>query len=235
MVASVTSMIGSFNMNNIKILKDMDYEVHVACNFKDTSVWPEERTRECVKELMHLDVKCHQIEFSRSPADIKRTIKSFAMFNRLVKEHDFDFVHCHTPLTSAIVRVVCHQHNIKVIYTAHGFHFYKGAPLRNWIIYYPIEKILSQWTDVLITINQEDYMRAQEMFYARKTVYVPGVGIDTKKFAPSLSGRERIRHELNISDDRIVLLSVGELNANKNHEAVIRAVKGMNLIYILNP
>ena len=50
-----------------------------------------------------------------------------------------------------------------VIYTAHGFHFYKGAPIINWLLYYPVEKWLSRYTDALITINQEDYHRAKKL------------------------------------------------------------------------
>lgn len=233
MVASVASMIGSFNMNNIAILHEMGYEVHVACNFKDTSVWPREKTKEFVKELKEKHIHYHQIEFSRSPKDIKKMAKSLAVLSKLVKQNHFDFVHCHTPVASVITRMICHRYKVKVIYTAHGFHFYDGAPLKNWLIYYPVEKAMSRWTDVLIAINKEDYHRAKEKFHAKKTVYVPGVGIDTKKFAPLPSGREKIRQELGVPDDRIVLLSVGELNANKNHEAVIRAIQGMDLTYVI--
>lgn len=148
-------------------------------------------------------------------------------------EHQYCFVHCHSPIGGVIGRLVCHETGTKVIYTAHGFHFYDGAPLKNWLIYYPVEKFLSRYTDVLITINKEDYKMAKERFHAKKTEYIPGVGVDTKKFAPRKSGRVRIRTELGLKDKDIMLLSVGELNENKNHESVIRAIKGMDVTYVI--
>ena len=233
MLASVPSMIGSFNMNNILILKDMGYEVHVACNFKDTSIWTKERTKGLIKELKQVNVLCHQIEFSRSPSDIKKTVNSYYALDRLIGRNDYSFVHCHTPLVSAMARVICHKHGIKVIYTAHGFHFYKGAPIKNWLLFYPIEWICSWWTDVLITINKEDYKRAKRRLHAKKTTYVPGVGIDTDKFASNKNGRERIREELGLKDEQTMILSVGELNDNKNHISVIRAIKNTDYVYVI--
>ena len=233
MLASVPSMIGSFNMNNIQILKDMGYEVHVACNFKDTSIWTKERTKGLIKELKQVNVVCHQIGFSRSPSDIKKTVNSYYALDRLIGRNDYSFVHCHTPLVSAMARVICHKYGIKVIYTAHGFHFYKGAPIKNWLLFYPIEWICSWWTDVLITINKEDYKRAKRRLHAKKTTYVPGVGIDTDKFTSNKNGRERIREELGLKDSQIMILSVGELNDNKNHISVIKAIKDTNYVYVI--
>lgn len=111
----------------------------------------------------------------------------------------------------------------KIIYTAHGFHFYKGAPLLNWILFYPVERWLAHDTDVLITINQEDYKRAQS-FKAGKVVYVPGVGVDLKKFHISPIDKAKKREELGIPKDDFVLLSVGELIPRKNHQVVLRAL-----------
>ena len=233
MLASVPSMIGSFNMNNIRILKDMGCEVHVACNFKDTSIWTKERTKGLIKELKQLNVVYHQIGFSRSPSDIKRTVNSYYALDRLIRGNDYSFVHCHTPLVSAMARVICHRYGVKVIYTAHGFHFYKGAPIKNWLFFYPIEWICSWWTDVLITINKEDYKRAKRRLHAKKTTYVLGVGIDTDKFASNKNVRERIREELGLKDSQIMILSVGELNDNKNHISVIRAIKNTEYVYVI--
>lgn len=224
MVATVPSMIGQFNMDNIQILIELGYEVHVACNFKDRSIWPQNRINEFVGQLKNLEIVYHQIEFSRSPKNVKLIRKSFCQMNLMVKEEQFEFVHCHTPMAGAISRLACYKNNIRVIYTAHGFHFYKGAPLRNWLVYYPIEKVLSQWTDVLITINQEDYQRAKEKFHAKKTVYVPGVGVDIEKICKESVDVEKKKKELGVRQDEIMLLSVGELNENKNHSAVIKAL-----------
>ena len=232
-IASVPSMIGQFNMNNIAILQELNYEVHVACNFRDRSVWTTERVKQFISELKSKNISYYHIEFPRNPIYARKNWRAYKQLETLVKRKKFDLIHCHTPVGGVLGRIVAHKFSVKVIYTAHGFHFYDGAPLKNWLIYYPIEKFLSRYTDVLITINKEDYKRAKKKFHAKKTVYIPGVGVDTKKFAPRKSGRERIRTELGLKDKDIMLLSVGELNENKNHEAVIRAIKGMDVTYVI--
>lgn len=227
MTATVPSMIGQFNMGNIDILLKMGYEVHVASNFRDYSCWPKERIAEFVKELKKLKVKYHHIEYSRSPKSIGKMIKSFQQLDRLIKTENFTFVHCHTPIAGVLARICCHRNGVKVIYTAHGFHFYDGAPVQNWLFYYPIEKLLSRWTDVLITINREDYKRAKKKFYAKKTTYVSGVGINVEKFADGIVDSLEKRKELGIDAETIMLLSVGELSKRKNQEVVIKALAKM--------
>lgn len=225
MTATVPSMIGQFNMNNISILLDMGYEVHVACNFKDRTVWPEERVKGFIEELKRLGVSYHQIDFSRDPKNIGKMILAYKQVERLIKLYKFNLVHCHTPIAGAITRIVCYRNHVKVIYTAHGFHFYTGAPKKNWLIYYPVEKMLSYITDILITINREDYKRAKKKFKAGKVLYIPGVGIETDKFSRGNADIEKKRKELGLLEKDIMLLSVGELCKRKNHEIVIRALK----------
>ncbi len=177
----------------------------------------------------------YQIDTSRSPYT-PHNIRALKQIKRIVKKGCYDIVHCHTPVAAALTRMACKRlrgKGVKVYYTAHGFHFYTGAPILNWLMYYPLEKILSRWTDTLITINKEDYERARKKFYSKKVVYVPGVGIDINTFRHDDEGKRRIRAELGISHDQIMLLSVGELNNNKNHESVIKAIAGMKLIYVI--
>lgn len=225
MVATVASTIGQFNMNNIKILQNMGFEVHVACDFEDQSVWTRERVDTFLEEMKCLGVSYYQIDFSRNPISVKKHLTAYKQLKKIFADNQYEFVHCHTPVASAICRMVAHKMNTKCIYTAHGFHFYKGAPLKNWLIFYPIEKVLSRWTDVLITINREDYRRAEKQFHAKHTEYVPGVGIDIKKINSEKTGREDIRRSLGVSENDIVLLSVGELSPRKNHEVIIRAIQ----------
>ena len=233
MVATVPSMIGQFNMNNINILIDMGYKVDVAADFTDTSVWPLDRVDRFKEQMSQLDIEYFQLDFSRNPLKIGRHINSYKETVKLIKNRKYVFIHTHTPIASAIVRQAAHKTGTKVIYTAHGFHFYDGAPLKNWIIFYPIEKYLSKYTDVLITINKEDFKRASKRFKSKKTIYIPGIGVDTEKFKPDKNSREQIRKELELNDNQVVLLSVGELNENKNHESVIKAIEGMPITYVI--
>jgi glycosyltransferase involved in cell wall biosynthesis len=239
MVATVPYMIGQFNMSNIGILQELQYEVHIACNFRDRSSWTEKEVSEFIDVLKERNIVYHQIDFSRSPFNIQKDIVSYKELKKLVKSEKYEFMHCHTPVGGVIGRLVAHEIGIKAIYTAHGFHFYNGAPKKNWMIYYPIEKFLSKWTEVLITINKEDYNRAKEKFYAKRTVYIPGVGVDIKKFSREMSDEEKRRKKasLGLPKDAYVILSVGELNNNKNHLSVIRAISEIeerkNMYYLV--
>lgn len=170
--------------------------------------------------------KIFRLSCSRSPLN-KGNINAFKELSEIVSNGGYDIVHCHTPIAGAVTRLACRKYRkdgLKVIYTAHGFHFYKGAPLKNWLIYYPIEKFCSHFTDVLITINHEDYELAKKKMRAKRVEYVPGVGIDVDKFANTVVDRTAKRRELGIPEDAFLLLSVGELNENKNHQIVIRAL-----------
>lgn len=226
MTATVPSMIGQFNMSNIRLLLDMGYEVHVACNFKDRSIWTEERVKKFEKQLSDLHVKKIQIEYARTPYDIPKLIKSYLELKKLIQKEKYAGLHCHTPVAGLIARLAARRAVTKtrVIYTAHGFHFYKGAPILNWLLYYPIEKWMSEYTDVLITINKEDYQRAKKKFHAKEIKYVPGVGVDVEKIQDVQVDRAKKRGELGIREEEVVLLSVGELSKRKNHKIVIKAL-----------
>lgn len=225
MVATVASMIGQFNMDNIRILQELGYEVDVACDFTDRSFWTEERINQFKKQLKNLKIHYYQLDFSRAPMKLNKHKKSYKQVLGLLRKNNYEFVHCHTPIASVICRMAAHKEQVKCIYTAHGFHFYKGAPVKNWLLFYPIEKFLSRWTDVLITINQEDYSIAKNKFHAGKVEYIPGVGIDRGKFANGITDAEQKRTELGMKSTDILMLSVGELSVRKNHELVIRALK----------
>ncbi len=177
----------------------------------------------------------YQIDTSRSPLSIGN-LKAIKQLKKLVAKEKYDIVHCHTPVAAMCTRLACRKarkKGTKVFYTAHGFHFYKGAPLKNWILYYPVEKICARFTDVLITINKEDYALAQKKMKAKRVVYVPGVGIDLTKFGQGVIDKSAKCKELGIPEDATFLLSVGELNENKNHETAIRAIKDLDVYYII--
>lgn len=226
LIATVASMHDNFNRSNVQILQGLGYRVTLAANFKskeDTS--PPDKIRGFVKEMHAMGVGTVQVDFARKPARLRDVLRPVCQVARLL-ERGFALVHCHAPACAAITRAVFQKyrrkHGAKLVYTAHGFHFYKGAPLKNWLLYYPVEKCLSRWTDVLVTVNREDYARALKKMKAKKTVYVPGVGVDTEKFSSGRAGR--VREELGLREGDTVLLSAGELNKNKNHIKAIEAV-----------
>lgn len=223
-VASIPGFIVSFEMNDIKILKELGYEVHVACNLTNDAVISNGHDR-----LKEADIILHNIDIQRNPF-AKTTILAYKQIKKLIEKEKFSLIHCHTPNAGVITRLAARKkrkYGTKVIYTAHGFHFYEGAPIKNWIIYYPIEKILSKYTDVIITINNEDYERALNKFHAKYVYKIQGVGVETKKFAECKVDKNAKRRELNIPDDSFVLLSVGEISDRKNQRVVINAINSI--------
>jgi len=227
-LASVASMIDQFNMTNIELLRKMGYEVDVACNFEKGNTCSVERINELKKTLKKQNVNYFQIDFERNIFKIHKNFKAYKQVSNLIKKNAYAFIHCHSPIGGVCGRIAGRFNNTKVIYTAHGFHFFKGAPLLNWLIYYPVELLLSRYTDVLININQEDYNRARKYFKAKKIEYIPGVGVNVNKFKETRVNRTEKRREIGVPEDAILLVSVGELNKNKNHEVIIRALAKLN-------
>ena len=229
-MASVASMIDQFNMPNIRLMKEMGYEVDVATNFLKGSTCSEEKIAALKETLREMNVRCFQIDFSRNVLNVCENIKAFKQTKKIIDENNYALIHSHSPIGGFLSRIAARndrKNGTKMIYTAHGFHFFKGAPLMNWLIFYPIERICSRWTDVLVTITHEDYQLAQKKMYAKEVVYVPGVGINTAAFSPKEEDaaiNARKREELGLAMTDTVMLSVGELNKNKNHEIILRAM-----------
>lgn len=222
----VKTHIMEFHIPYLKMFKEMGWETAVAAR-NDY-----ENPADCV--IPYCDTY-YNVPFERNPLK-PGNLKAYKELKHIIDEGEYDIIHCHTPVGAMLTRLAAKQarkQGTKVFYTAHGFHFYKGAPVINWILYYPVEKWLSRYTDVLITINKEDFERAKT-FRAGKVCYVPGVGIDLKKFNVGYVNKEQKRKEIGVSADDFVLLSVGELIPRKNHEVVIRALSVLKQLDKLN-
>lgn len=224
MYASVASMIQQFNMENIRLLQQLGYEVDVACNMEFGSTITNEKIIEMKQELEGIGVTVFHVPVPRNVVAIGDILKTYKSTKKLLNERNYDLIHCHSPIGGMVCRIANRFSNrygqTRMIYTAHGFHFFKGAPKQNWLLFYPVELFCSRYTDVLITINQEDYELAKNKMKAKQVVYVPGVGIDLERFSP-----EEVDVPVQKLDkDKIVLFSVGELSNRKNHRLVIDAL-----------
>ena len=206
-------------MNNVRILQSMGFEVHYAANYHTPSYGTDNH------RLDHTGIVRHQIDFVRSPFK-PENIQVYRQLKTLMKEQHFQLVHCHTPMGGVMARLAAHATKTEpVVYTAHGFHFFKGAPVINWLLYYPMERFLSRFTTQQICINQEDYERAEKKFHAKYVDYIPGVGIDLSRFYPKTAAEiAEKKRELGLCEKKMILLSSGELIHRKNHETIIRAV-----------
>lgn len=228
MLASVASMIDQFNMPNIALLQKLGYEVDVACNFIEGNTCSDARVAELKQKLQDMHVHCYQIDFARNIKHMGQNMKALWQVEALMKQNTYEFCHCHSPIGGVVARIAGHRTRTKVIYTAHGFHFYQGAPVMNWLVYYPVEKMLSRWTDVLITINHEDYKLAKKKFKMKKLTYVPGIGIDTQREGLSQKEKEEKRKELGIPQDAFLITNAAEFTPNKNQKTVIEAIEQLH-------
>lgn len=218
-VAHYSRFLVQFELNDVRLLQLMGFEVHYATNYQQ-----EDMFSGAIKIIQENGVILHQIDFVRSPYNIPANIKAYRQLKNLMVKEKFSGVHCHTPMAGALARLAANATRTKpILYTAHGFHFYKGCPLKNRLIYQTAETFLARYTDAQITINQEDYAAAQKFPLRGKAYYVPGIGVDVKKISSVQVDRATKRAELGIPEDAFVFVSVGELNENKNHRTVIRA------------
>jgi glycosyltransferase involved in cell wall biosynthesis len=220
-ILNLTSRVNSFSMSSLLAAKDLGIDFHIAGN------WSYSNKADRINDELRLGIHIYQIDFRRNPLH-PLNVRAYRQLSRIARKENFDVIHCNTPIGGLVGRIIGHRCKVKeIIYQAHGFHFYKGASILNWLLYYPAEKWMARYTDDLICINQEDYKFAKQNFNLRHTGrihYVPGIGIDTKKYEAIHVDRDAKRRELGLPTDLPLVLSVGELNCNKNHATVIRAL-----------
>ncbi|PYZ96946.1 glycosyltransferase family 1 protein [Alteribacter lacisalsi] len=211
--ATVDYHFKAFHLPYMKWFKEQGWEVHVAASGE--------------LKLPYTDVK-YNLPIKRSPFRLEN-LAALRELRAIVDREQFAIVHSHTPIGGVIGRLAAgraRKNGTKVFYTAHGFHFCKGAPAANWLCYYPVEKLLASLTDCLITINEEDYERAKHHRLSAGTIaHVHGVGVDTEKFRPADDcDRHNTREKLGYSDENVLLFYAAEFNKNKNQQFLIHTL-----------
>jgi glycosyltransferase EpsD len=214
--------VGSTMMFFVSLIKELLQRgdvVDLACS----------KTDEIPNELIQLGCKVFPLSCSRSPFKIGN-LKAIKEIKKIVGEQKYDIVHCHTPIAAVCTRLACKRlrnSGLKVFYTAHGFHFYKGAPIKNWLVFYPVEKLCSRWTDALITINTEDYNRAKKM-HCKNVYLVNGVGVDIDKIRNIVMTNESINEKkisLGVESMYPLIFYAAEINKNKNQKLLLEVEK----------
>lgn len=205
-----------FHIPYLKMFQDMGWETDVASrnDYEDPA--------DC--QIPYCDTY-YDVPFERLPWK-KGNWKAYRMLKTIIDAGNYDIIHCHTPVGAMLTRLTARdarKKGTKVMYTAHGFHFFKGASPVNWLTFYPAEWLLAPLTDVLVTINKEDYALAQRKFHCKRIEYVPGVGVDTKAFQKDADPQAK-RRELGFDDGDFLILTVAEMTANKNHITVLNAI-----------
>lgn|GEM_PF-109267 len=224
-ISNLSNRITSFVTASIEAAHSLDIEFYQAANWGNTEI------SQIQSDEQQYGIHIKSFPFSRNPLS-KSNFKAYKELVQFIKTEKIDYIHCNTPTGGLLGRLAGRKCKVKkVIYQAHGFHFYKGAPLKNWLLYYPVEKWLARYTDALITINNEDFERAKKKFKLRnhgKVYYVPGVGIDTTQYNLDEKLREGKRRELGLNEGDIAVISMGDLIERKNYDTAIRAIAEAN-------
>ena len=225
-VASVISFIEWFNKENVDFLsKELGCEVHIACNtdyMEDTDI---DRTVAYIERIKSEGVIVHNIPFDRSPFG-RSNLTAYKMLKKLINENRFDLIHCHTPAASVYTRLAARKtrrNGTVVMYTCHGFHFHNASSKKYWILYYPVERFLSRFCDYIVTINKEDFQRAQT-FHSKNVRYIPGVGVDLSEIQNTRIDKKEYKTSIGLPENAVMILSLGELIERKNHEVIIKAL-----------
>lgn len=225
-VTTISGFLHQFEMNNVKLLQKFGFEVHYASNFQ-VPIYTYDKA-----EYDSMGIVTHHVSIERSPKCLKENRDALKQLVHILEEEQISLIHCHTPVGGVLGRLAGQRaaHDVKVIYTAHGFHFYKGASWRNWLIYYRVEKWLARKTDVIITINQEDFYQASK-FRMKKNgcVYkIPGVGLDLDRFLPIPEKKAEQRKKLKIAENCFCIVTVASLDNEKNHKTVLQAMSRLS-------
>ncbi len=233
-ITTNSGFVPQFEMNDVKILEENGYQIHYASNFHKPVYKMD------TEALKMRGIRLHHIAIEKSPGHIRTNIRAFRQIRKIIDEERIDLIHCHNPMGGVLGRMAAEYSKQKpaVIYTAHGFHFYKGAPKKNWLLYYTAERFLARKTDILITINEEDYKNACRFHLKEggRVEHIHGVGVDIERFYPDRRIEQKKREELGIPQNAFHIVSVAELNDNKNQRVIIEAL-GMlsekNIYYTL--
>ncbi|MCP3761406.1 glycosyltransferase family 4 protein [Domibacillus sp. A3M-37] len=213
-ITTVSRTINAFLVPHIEMLIREGCTVDCACCIDN----------EVDSRLINNGVNIFNISFTRNPLDVKN-MKAFKQLIKIQEKNKYDIIHVHTPVAALYGRLLKVKFpRLKTIYTVHGFHFHKGAPILNWCIYYPIERIMANFTDSIVTMNSEDYERARK-FNIKETYNTNGVGVNLALYHPDSFDKNEIRRKLYLKENEFIILMIAEINKNKNHIQMIDAVE----------
>lgn len=221
-VTTIGGFLPQFEKNDVKLLRELGCEIHYASDFEH----PVYTCRE--DELLRQGIVLHPADIAKSPAKLWTNGRAIRQLRRIIDEQEIDMIHCHNPMGGVAARIAARTSRRQpyVIYTAHGFHFYRGAPAASWLLFYPVERLLAHCTDQIVTINREDYrigcsFRLQS---GGSVTQIHGVGVDRTRFCRKPEIAEAKRRELSIPQDAFHIVTAAELNRNKNQRVVIEAL-----------
>ena len=222
-VTAVAGFLCQFEKNTVGILRRAGARIHYASDFDFPAYEFDE------EYFAENEIKVHPLSIRKSPVRIRDNFRALAELVRIIRREEIHVVHCHNPVGGVLGRLAARLsgRKVQVIYTAHGFHFYKGGPLTSWLLFYPVERVLARLTDVLVTINREDRQCAERFILKKggRVEAIPGTGIDTDKFCPERSRRQEARRVMGVKEGELCLMTAALLDREKNCQTVLRALE----------
>lgn len=210
-VATIFKHFRAFHLPYIEWFKQQGWQVDAMANGDDP-----------LEEAHH----SYNVPVSRSPFSLSN-VKAIKQAKAIINQEKYDIVYCHTAMGAVLARLAAKKarkkYGTKVIYVAHGFHFFKGGPLKSWLMYYPMEKYLSKYTDAIVTINEEDYQLVKTRGFRNIDTYkIPGIGTNTSRLIETNNAvRAELRTQYGYSQDSFILIYIAEYIERKNHKFII--------------
>nr|BBE36263.1 glycosyl transferase, group 1 [Erysipelothrix rhusiopathiae] len=220
-VTTVGITIKTFLIPHIEYLQNLGYTVEVASNF-------EGMVDQDYNLIDNTGALMHQIDFTRSAKSIPSHIKSYKQIGSLINSEKYNKIFVHTPIAAFLTRKAANKSGAEVTYFAHGLQFYNGASKLSWLIFGTMEKRALKWTNNVVTINQEDYDYFMHVKPESVNLYkIPGIGLSKSFMIKLEQNQDSLDESFGIHADDLLVLSIGELNENKNHILAIKAMKNL--------
>ncbi len=229
-VSNSSGLVSLFLKNDIELLLKNGYTVDVACN----SNYPDKNTNEFFQQYCN---NIFNVQFPIRKLEPGLIFKSYIEISRILKNGNYNLLHCHSTIAAVIARQCARKYHkkLKIVYTSHGFPFYEGNNGKKAKLFKLIENYYSKYTDAIITICNEDYINAKKM-HCNVVKMMHGVGVNINNFINQKVNKKEYRKKLGFKDTDKVILSIGELNTNKNHKVIIEAIsklKDPNILYAI--
>ena len=221
LITSTDLMMIQFLVPHVRNLAEHGWKIDLACSLVGNRI---DEVRSALQEYAEI----HVVRLHRSPLN-PENLKGYKDMKKVISGKSWDVIWTNEPVMGVVTRLAARKARragTKVVYMVHGFHFYKGAPKLNWMVYYPIERWMARFTDMIVTINKEDYNRAKG-FHVKQVEYIPGIGIDLNRYNIKENASE-IRQSLGVNTEDYLIISIGELTKRKNHRVVLDALKEIN-------
>ena len=226
LITSTDVMMYQFLLPHVHYLSELGYVIDVVCSH--ANLYEKEGYHEYIKANLPSTSHFYPVDLKRSPFSLKNS-KGIKVIKSIIESNSYDLIWTNEPVMGVITRLAAkkaRKRGSKVLYLAHGYHFYKNCPKKNWLAY-PVEKIMSHHCDAICLINWEDYYFTKKHFKSVQAFHIDGIGLDTNKIKNMSIDLAKKRKDLGVSEEDILILSVGELQKRKNHLTSIKAVLGI--------